>query len=193
MRQRKKQKVLIVEDDKFMLDALMDVLKEAGYDTQGVTRGFDAIREVERTPFDLIVMDIKLPDIDGVETLKKIREIEAKREEVSKGMIKLSKAMIITGYASEESAVQALRLGAKEYLYKPFELEDFLKSVKKILEEEAEVVKMEDLQGRIQALEAALKEVSESEKKYRDLAKAYMRLWSKKLFEMKKKEKKEKK
>lgn len=118
-RQPEQFRILIVDDEPEIVDLLEGYLRDMGETVQGVTRGTDAIARQKDEPFDLLVVDLNLPDINGIELIGKIRQFDSEVEFV-----------IITGYASLKSAVEAIRLGAFDYLVKPFRLEELGVAVK---------------------------------------------------------------
>jgi len=105
-------KVLIVDDDKNVRDFLERFLKQKGYlSVQSVESGKEAIDIIGEQDIKLVLLDIKLPGIDGIEVLRKIKEIKQ-----DTGVI------IITGFPEEATAKEALKLGAYDYIMKPFDL-----------------------------------------------------------------------
>jgi len=104
-----KQKILVVEDEKIMLESLRDWLTEGGFEVTTAGDGEQALEIISREEFGVVVLDLKLPGKDGVEVLKEAR---AKRPDL--------KAIIITAYPSVETAVEAMKFGAIDYVPKPF-------------------------------------------------------------------------
>ncbi|HLF86524.1 MAG TPA: HD domain-containing phosphohydrolase [Nitrospiria bacterium] len=117
------EKILIVEDNKDVRDFCADVLRKESFSLRAVDRCADAIRMAESETFDLILTDIKLPDMNGLEFLQTIKKI---RHDTS--------AIIITGYGSAENAINSLKLGVQGFLVKPFSSVELLESVNEILE-----------------------------------------------------------
>ncbi len=103
------KKILVVDDEDFIRDNLERILDEESYDLYLASNGREALNLTKREDIDLILLDLNLPDIDGIELLKKIKD------DFPHILV-----IIITGYASVESAVQALKLGAYDYIKKPF-------------------------------------------------------------------------
>lgn len=114
--------ILVVDDEPSMLDLCVRILTRQGYLVQGVGTGQEAIASLQAHPYDLVVVDIALPDIDGAEVLRRAREIDP-------GIA----AVAITGYGNMENAIRALRAGAREFVIKPFGLEDFIAMIDEAL------------------------------------------------------------
>ena len=122
------KKILVIDDEELVTESLKKLLSKSGYEVQIARSGTEAVERVKATDFDLIVSDIRMPDMDGVQALTKIREYL--KEEGKPAMPEI----LITGYASKENLEGAKNLGVADYLYKPFNIRDFLEIVKKNLE-----------------------------------------------------------
>jgi two-component system NtrC family response regulator len=134
--------ILIVEDEDVQRSLLEDLLRKEGFGADGAGNGADALLVFKERPIDIVLLDFKLPDTDGLTLLKQF-----------KGMNPEAEIIMITAYGSIENAVNALKSGASEYLTKPIDLEDLLFKIKKIEEKrylvhENKVLK-EVLQGRL--------------------------------------------
>jgi two-component system, NtrC family, response regulator AtoC len=109
------RRVLIVDDEEIILNVLKKAASEEGYEVFLAENGRDALQWIEKIDFDLVLLDLRLPDMDGIEVLRKIRKID---EEML--------VIIMTGYSSVESAVEAIKIGAYHYIKKPFRA-DYIK------------------------------------------------------------------
>lgn len=124
--------ILVVDDEYAVRQALLIWLKKSGYPVEGAGSGEEALEKLGAAPFDFVLLDIKMPGIDGLETLKLIKETYP-------GTL----VVMMTAYASIESAVEAMKLGASDYLIKPLDPELLdpllmrLLQVRKIYEENA--------------------------------------------------------
>ena len=118
-----KRKILVIDDDRLVLKSLANLLKQQGYDVVCASDGPEAESLLRKAPPNLIVCDIRMPRQDGVTVIKNLKRIS--REEIG---IEIP-FIFITGYASEEAPIDAVKLGTKDYLLKPFDLDEFLKSV----------------------------------------------------------------
>ena len=104
--------ILIVEDEADMLKGLCKMLSPEGYEVEGVATGTEAVQKLERKVFDVVITDLKLPGPSGMQVLKKLKEVSPE-----------TVGIVITGYATVESAVEAMKLGAYDYITKPFDLQ----------------------------------------------------------------------
>jgi len=103
------ESILIVDDEEFLRDQLERILGEEGYAVRGVETGRQALEAVDREGVDLVLLDLNLPDLHGIEVL---RELKARDPDLL--------VIVVTGYGSVESAVESLKLGAYDYIKKPF-------------------------------------------------------------------------
>ncbi len=107
-----KNKVLIVDDDESVNNFLVKFLQRKGYAAvQSVGTGKEALEVIKKEDIKLVLLDIKLPDMNGIEILGKIKEI---KKDVD--------VIMITGFPEESTAKEALKLGAYDYIMKPFDL-----------------------------------------------------------------------
>ncbi|MGC4084606.1 MAG: sigma-54 dependent transcriptional regulator [Vicinamibacterales bacterium] len=112
---RQVPRVLVVDDERSMRELLAIVLKREGYDVVLAENGKSAVAALERGPFDLLISDIKMPDMSGVDVLRAAKKLDPD-----------VLGIMITAFASTETAIEAMRLGACDYLSKPFDI-DLLK------------------------------------------------------------------
>ena len=117
------QQILLVDDDENIRETLGVVLREEGYDIISASNGKEAVEQNNRNEFTLLITDLKLPDVDGVELYETIRKTHPE-----------TLAIIITAHAGFESAIRAMRLGAYDYIQKPFRMEEILLTVKRALQ-----------------------------------------------------------
>lgn len=118
-----KPSILIVDDDEIMQETLSDVLRKRGYDIFSVSSGYGALSVVKKNIIDLILLDMRLPDVDGIEILKKIKEFDSD-----------ILVIMMTAYSDVQTAVSAMKSGAYHYINKPFELEELKLLIEKGLE-----------------------------------------------------------
>jgi two-component system, NtrC family, response regulator PilR len=117
-------RLLVVDDERSMRELLSIVLRREGYDVTVAESGRAAVEALERSRYDLLVSDIKMPDMNGVEVLR-----EAKR--VDPDIL----GIMITAFASADTAIEAMRLGAHDYLNKPFDVDELKIKVRNALEQ----------------------------------------------------------
>jgi two-component system response regulator AtoC len=118
-----KLSILIVDDDEIMRDTLSDVLKKKGYDVSVASSGNEALSAIRKNIVDLIVLDMRLPDLDGIEVLKRVKEFDTE-----------ILVIMMTAYSDVQTAVSAMKSGAYHYINKPFELEELTLLIEKGLE-----------------------------------------------------------
>jgi two-component system response regulator PilR (NtrC family) len=116
--------VLVVDDEPSMREMLFIMLKREGYDVVLADCGKAAVEILRHRPVDLLISDIKMPDMSGVDVLRAAKQIDD-----------AIVCIMITAFKSTESAVEALRLGAHDYLDKPFDVELLKKKVRQALEQ----------------------------------------------------------
>jgi two-component system response regulator PilR (NtrC family) len=138
-----KSKILIVDDEKTIRESIELVLKEEGYEIEMAANGKEALKIAEQKNFDVIITDLKMPEMDGLQLLTHCRKICPK-----------TFFIIITAHGSLESAIEALRMGAFDYILKPFDFDDILIKLKRLF-------KYKELELQNKALKASI------EKEYR--------------------------
>jgi len=121
-----KAKILVVDDEEIVLKSCRKILEGDGYQVLTTLSGQEAFDLLEKEPFDIIITDMKMPEIDGMEVLKTVRE---KYPDTI--------VIMITGYSTVQSAVQAMKLGAFDYIPKPFTPEEVLIVIEKALEKKS--------------------------------------------------------
>ncbi len=118
-----KFKILIAEDEDITRKHLIYALKKEGYDVVGTRNGREALEQIEREYFDILITDVKMPEMSGIELLEKTRE---RYQDIE--------VLIITGFGSIDAAVEAMKKGAFEYITKPFNLDELVLKVKNVYE-----------------------------------------------------------
>lgn len=113
-----KGKILVVDDEEIVRISCKRLLTPEGYDVRVVRSAVDAFSLLRDEPFDLVLTDLKMPDIDGIEVLRRVKE---EWPEIA--------VVMITGYQTITTAVQAIKLGAFDYLEKPFTPDSLLATV----------------------------------------------------------------
>lgn len=121
--EKKGKKILLVDDEANVIKVFSDVLGNDNYIVKGVENGPEAIKAIEEETFDLALVDLRMPCMDGIEVLENIKKIKPHLP-----------VIIYTGYGSITTAVESMRKKAADYLNKPFSPEELKSSIKKALE-----------------------------------------------------------
>jgi len=150
---QKEKSILIVDDDETILRSIRDYLALKGYDVETAKTGKEAIEKSNKHFFNLAILDIKLPDMDGTELLTKIHDTEPR-------MVKI----ILTGYGNFGNAVDSVNKRANAYLVKPIEPKKLLEIIEKKLNEQDEELRM-DRKKLIAYMESRDKEPSSKKHK----------------------------
>jgi putative nucleotidyltransferase with HDIG domain len=132
--------ILVVDDEPAIRDLLTEGLKESGYDCAAAANGFEALDCLDRKRFSLVLSDIDMPTMDGVKLLQAVREGHPDIEVV-----------MITGVVDVEVALRAMRMGANDYLTKPFNLEEVRLTVEKALEKRRLVLENREYQKNLES------------------------------------------
>ncbi len=131
------ERILVVDDDNGVREALSEFLLSLGYAVVAVENGEEALTEYEKGDFDVVMADLIMPNMDGMELLRRIREI--KNYEVI--------FLMMTGHPSISTAVEAINRGADDYITKPFHLDDVKLRISKALEKQALKGRLKTAQG----------------------------------------------
>lgn len=116
---REKETILVVDDDPNLRKTLADILKIKGYETATAATGAEAVAALAQGAVGLALIDLMLPDMPGLEVMARIKEISP-----------LTEAIILTGHASMDTAIEATRRGAFSYLLKPYQMDDLLRNIR---------------------------------------------------------------
>lgn len=119
-----KNKILVVDDEDALRTVLSGELVSEGYDVRTAADGDDAISSVQKETFDLVLLDIKMPRMNGFEVLKFIKEKHPK-----------TKVVMLTGFADLKNAIESKKLGAEDFVSKPYDLVDLLTTIERVLGE----------------------------------------------------------
>lgn len=111
-------RLLLVDDEERFTQTLSKRLDERGIDVATASSGSEALKLIEDNVYDVAVVDVKMPGMDGVETLREIKKVSS-----------LTEVILLTGHASVDSAIDGMRLGAFEFLLKPCEIEELIAKI----------------------------------------------------------------
>lgn len=144
----KKGKILIIDDDESTRKSLMLIFRKKGYEIETVGSGHEGLEKVKEKNFNLVLVDIKLPDMEGIDLIEPLKEIHPD-----------TAVIMVTAFASMETVMKALNLGASAYITKPLNMEEVFVTVRENLEKQTLIVENKRLFNAL----------SESEKSYRTL------------------------
>lgn len=114
------EKVLLVDDEEDFVNILAERMRTRGMNVSSTTSPLEAIKKVEEESYDAIVLDLMMPEMDGLETLVKIKE---KNPDIQ--------VILLTGHATIEKGIQAMKLGAMDFLEKPIDMKSLSEKIKK--------------------------------------------------------------
>ncbi len=144
----------MVDDELFVRELLLEFLSSEGYEVSLADSGEKAVKLMQSEPADVVLVDLKMPGIDGIETLRQIKKTAPN-----------TLSIVMTGYPTIDSSIEALRCGAHDYVVKPFKLNDLKSSIERALEEHKLKDQTTRLKERIVHLETELEKFSTSRSK----------------------------
>ena len=118
---REKLKILVVDDQSGMRETLSDILQDAGYTVEAAVDGYCAVKKAGKQFFDIILMDVIMPGMNGVEAIKEIKKMHTR-----------TKFILMTAYSAETLINEALKLGIYQYINKPFPPEQIISLLESI-------------------------------------------------------------
>jgi len=131
-------RIIVIDDEKIKRTTMTDVLNKAGYNVESFETPIAALAHFEKFGSDIVITDIRMPGLDGFEVLRKVKSISPN-----------TAVVMITGYGTIESAVEAMKLGAYDYLTKPFSSDQLLlviSKVRRFIELENENISLKELE-----------------------------------------------
>ncbi len=140
--------ILIVDDEPNLRLTLGQILRDSGYTTSAAADGREALTCLQAGPYDLVFLDLNMPEMNGLTLLREIRRLYPEMP-----------VLILTGYATLESATEAVRLGARDYLDKPVDPAQILARVREIMTEQKQPRRRREIVEQIQALLSELQEI----------------------------------
>jgi DNA-binding NtrC family response regulator len=143
-----KYKILLVDDDETIRTTMIAILEDEGYDVDSASNGKEAIRKTQEQTYNLALLDIRLPDMEGVELLGLMKE-----------SIPRMRKIMVTGFPSLQNAVEAVNKSADAYLIKPVDVDKLLATVKELLLKQEEDRRFSE-QKVADFIESRVKEIS---------------------------------
>ncbi len=131
-------RVLVAEDDRNTLTGLVEILRQEGYDVVGVESGKKALRYLERESFDILLTDLRMPDLNGMQLYEQSLSVAPEM-----------KTIVMTAYSSVKDAVDAMKRGVYEYLTKPLDLDELFVILKKAIAEQSLRRENEELKNKL--------------------------------------------
>lgn len=144
-----KPRILVIDDDEGIRKVLTEILTEKGYRVDSAETGREAIQKTNEKFYNMALIDIRLPDMSGVELLTKIKETKPKMRKI-----------IITGYPTLQNAVEALNRGADAYIIKPLNIDETLTTIEEQLEKQRKEQKMTEEQ-LVEYIETRAKQIEQ--------------------------------
>jgi two-component system response regulator PilR (NtrC family) len=132
-----KTRILVVDDEPSMREFLEIMLEKEGYEVVTASHGLEALKQCEETPFDLVITDIKMPKVNGMEVLHRIKDVNPN-----------AKVIMITAFANMEGAIESMKEGAYDYITKPFNIEDIKLAIENALRSKETSIDREKVEGR---------------------------------------------
>jgi len=143
--EKQKASILVIDDETIVHESCGRILREEGYEVETALSGQEALQKLKEKRYDLVLSDIKMPGMDGVETLEKMKQV-----------VPDITVVMFTGYTSVATARDSMKLGAFDYLPKPFTPEELLDVVKKAVEKDVGIQQQLEREERFQAMTKAI-------------------------------------
>lgn len=132
-------RILVIDDEESMCNFLEIMLEKAGYDVQSTVSGTEGVARLKEENFDLVITDLMMPEMSGLEILKKVRNFKASQEFI-----------VMTAFASVETAIEAMKRGAADYITKPFKVDEIKLVIEKLINRQALISENKNLKKQLQ-------------------------------------------
>ena len=139
---QRKPRILIIDDEPIALQNLEHIMLKEGYEVLALENGVEAIKQLEKTEFDLVLTDLKMQPVDGLQVLDHVKQLYPDTE-----------VILITAYATVDTAVEAMKKGAYHYISKPFKLDEVRYTVRKALEKRLLKKEVSELRAKVREQE----------------------------------------
>ncbi len=131
-------RILVIDDEQVVCQSCFRILSEEGYAVETTCNGHEGLTKAEQMPYDILIVDLKMPGIGGMEVLQRVRERHPETD-----------VLVITGYSTVETAVQAMKLGAYDYICKPFSPDELALVVQRLVEKRELLFENTELQREL--------------------------------------------
>jgi DNA-binding NtrC family response regulator len=138
---KKEIHILVVDDDQVLADMVVEYLSSRGFSANPAYSGIEALEKFRQGAFEIVITDLMMPDMDGMDLLEAVRKIDSQVE-----------VLVITGYGTISSAVQAIKNGAYDFIAKPFKMEDLEVVINRALERHTLIKQVATFRGLTVAL-----------------------------------------
>jgi len=138
-------KILVIDDEESICHLLENILSDQGYIVTTARSGSEALKKIAKEPFDIVITDIRIPDVTGMQILEEVKKSHSQ-----------TMVIIMTAFASVETAQEAIRMGAYDYITKPFEKEELDFAVKRAMEAGRLIIANEKLNKNLQKFNVRL-------------------------------------
>lgn len=141
------RRILVIDDEIFIRDLLRDFFSKLGFTVVTAPDGNAGVAEFRLSAFDVVLIDLKMPGKSGIETLREMHQIRAN-----------TPMIVMTGYPTIDSSIAALRLGACDYIIKPFKLQELKEIVDRVVREHALHNEIDTLREKVNTIEEELRD-----------------------------------
>jgi len=121
------KKILVVDDEKHIRDSCIRLLQRKRYDAEGAESGLEALEKISKEVYDLVLLDVRMPGMDGIEVLRRAKKLAPKIS-----------VLMLTGHGTLDTASEAMELGAAGFIRKPIAIEDLAESIDAVLDKKSE-------------------------------------------------------
>jgi len=153
-------RILVVDDEKSIRDFLFEALTQLGGFEVGVAAdGVEALKKIEQENFDLVLTDMKMPNMDGIQLISDVARIKPE-----------TLMVLLTGHGTIDSALEAMKRGASDYLTKPINLDEMMVRIRRVLEERQRFVSLKDYAAELEKANEELKKIDEMKSEFVSVA-----------------------
>jgi len=153
-------RILIVDDEKDIRELLLRVLTRiGGFHIELAENGEDALRKISKDSYDLVLTDLKMPKVDGLQLVDEIARIKPE-----------TLTVLMTGHGSIDSALEAMKRGASDYLTKPLNLDELIMRLRKVVDQKHRFVSLKDYAGELEKANEEVRKVDQIKSEFVSIA-----------------------